>query len=440
MPIRSTVVQMAGCLLAFGAAMVLARIGDQGLGPIVLAVVLAISLPRQHRHAAGFGGFAAAVAATVLAGGVGWLLAGPVPVLGDVAFVLVVAGAIAVRRFGPTATSLGVVATMPMIGLLVVPVAPRGPAGVPVLAATAVVTVVCVGLTSMLARRTGFLPAPAAAPVWTPPSRPERRRLQPADRMALQMAIGLAAAFVVGRLVFGPHWSWVALTAYVVAGGARSRGDVLHRGLERIGGAAAGTTLAALAGLVFAPGSPWPVVAIFVVLAVASWLRQQSYAWWAAGVTTIVALLAGFLGQDAAELLPVRLLAIVAGGALAVAAAWFVLPIRTSAIVRRRVADALAVLQDLLAEPHEENRARFTGALERLGEIAPSLRAHRRLRRLLRRPGPHAADTVDALLACADAPLPAPALVRDLRRGLRAPDGHLSPAFAALPRHLTASP
>jgi uncharacterized membrane protein YccC len=264
--------------------------------------------------------------------------------------------------------------------------------------------------------------------------------------MALQMALGLAAAFVAGRLLFGSHWSWVVLTAFVVASGARGRGDVLHRGLLRMLGAAAGTVLASLLATAFPPATPGPILAIFVVLALASWLRRRSYAWWAAGVTAVVALLADFLGQDAAAVLPVRLVAIAVGGVIAVAVAWFVVPVRTSAVVRRRVADALAALQEVLAA-ESGARARFAHAVELLGEIATPLRTHRRLLRAFRPSAAHAADTVDAVLACA-APVDtlhaaavqagAARLVGELRRGLRDPAGHLSPRFAELPGRLVA--
>jgi hypothetical protein len=377
------------------------------------------------------------------------LLAGPVPAVGDVAFVVVLAGAIALRRFGPRWAGVGVAATMPMIGLLVVPVVPRGAAGVPVLLATAVATVCCVLGVRAVAERTGFLATEVPRPA--PPERPgkgvPRGGLGPSDRMALQMALGLAVAFVAGRLLFGSHWSWVVLTAFVVASGARGRGDVLHRGLLRMLGAAAGTALASVLGAAFPPASPGPIVAIFVVLAVATWLRPRSYAWWAAGVTAVVALLSDFLGQDAAAVLPVRLVAIAVGGVIAVAVAWFVLPIRTSAVVRRRVADALAALQDVLAaEPGDlAARARFAHSLELLGEIAPPLRTHRRLLRALHVRAEHAADTVDAVLACAE-PVDAlhavavqeeaARLVGELRRGLRDLAEQLSPRFAELPSRL----
>jgi uncharacterized membrane protein YccC len=220
--------------------------------------------------------------------------------------------------------------------------------------------------------------------------------------MAVQMALSLAVAFAVGRWRFPLHWSWVVLTAFIVASGNRGRGDVLHKSGLRIVGALGGTVAATvLAGRVPA-GSPLTVMAIFVVLALAVWLRPLSYAYWAAGITAVLALLNGYFGVSGDGALGQRLEGILVGAAIAVAAAWLVMPIRTTDVLRRRTAVALAALSDVLAallrDPSAAHDAahRFHGGLEGIEQIAAPLRVHRRLRR---RPG-HRADAIDALLAC----------------------------------------
>jgi len=142
----------------------------------------------------------------------------------------------------------------------------------------------------------------------------------------VQMAAAVAAAFALGRLLFDQHWPWMVLTAYVAASGNRGRNDVVRKGVERLVGACAGTVLAtgvAVAGIT----GRTSVVLIFVVLAVALWLRPLNYAYWAAGMTTALSLLLGYYGQDAQSLLPTRLEAIALGAALAVASAWWLLPV-----------------------------------------------------------------------------------------------------------------
>jgi uncharacterized membrane protein YccC len=227
--------------------------------------------------------------------------------------------------------------------------------------------------------------------------------------MALQMATALTAAFVAGHLAFHSHWRWAVLTAFVVCSGARGRGDVLHKGLERACGAAVGTVVATLIAGSFPPGDRWSVVLIFAVLGVASWLREISYALWAGSVTAALSLLYGYFGQSAPSLLQTRLEAILVGAALGTAASWLILPVRTGDVFKRRAADALATLSDFLGtpvgDPAEARRrgARFLQSAELLEQIAKPLRTHRTLTRHARRTGgavPHPADVIDAVHAC----------------------------------------
>ncbi|MFF7973648.1 hypothetical protein [Streptomyces sp. NPDC007905] len=66
----------------------------------------------------------------------------------------------------------------------------------------------------------------------------------------------------------------------------------------------------------------------FAVLAVARWLRPLTHAHWAAGMTTVLSLLLGYVHQDAASLLPPRLAAIAVGTVLSVGASGYPLPVQ----------------------------------------------------------------------------------------------------------------
>jgi uncharacterized membrane protein YccC len=177
----------------------------------------------------------------------------------------------------------------------------------------------------------------------------------------------------------------------------------VHKSGLRIAGALAGTVAATLVAGRIAEGSPLAVVAIFVVLALATWLRPLSYAYWAAGITAVLALLNGYFGVSGDGALGQRLEGILIGAAIAVTAAWLVMPVRTTDVLRRRTADALAALSDvlgaLLRDPSAVHDAahRFHGAVEGLEQIAAPLKVQRWLRR---HPGRLGADAVDALLAC----------------------------------------
>jgi uncharacterized membrane protein YccC len=222
------------------------------------------------------------------------------------------------------------------------------------------------------------------------------------------MTLSLALAFVIGRSLFPTHWTWIVVTAFIVNSGNRGRGDVVYKCLLRIAGAAVGTVMATLVAGLFPPRDNTAIVIILVVLAVGSWLRTINYAYWAGCVTSVLSLLQGYFGEGHVGLIGERLLQIVLGGALAVAIAWFVLPVKSSQVLRRRIADSLAALTDaLLAAQHEPadvaaQATRFSGSLALLEQVSPSITAHRRLHQLRGFKHPHPADAVDALRACAE--------------------------------------
>jgi hypothetical protein len=84
-------------------------------------------------------------------------------------------------------------------------------------------------------------------------------------------------------------------------------------------------------------------------------------------------------------MLVARLEAIFAGAVCAVVAAWFVTPITTEAVIRRRLADALLALDDVVvhagaeAAEHARRLASFEHHMNELERAAPPVRWHRRL-------------------------------------------------------------
>jgi len=193
-------------------------------------------------------------------------------------------------------------------------------------------------------------------------------------RMALQMLVALALAFAIGMFAFPQHWSWVVLTAFIVCSGAVGRGDAIYKGLLRVGGAVGGTLIAAVLSRIAVPNGTVNAVIIFVVLFFGIWLRTINYAYWAACATLIFALLQGSQGADPGPLFAVRVLCIVIGALCAIGATWFVYPIRTELLVRRRVADARAALRDVVRGTGDHNLEHHLAQLER---VALPVRLHR---------------------------------------------------------------
>ena len=374
-------------LLSFGSAVLLRSLFSLDVSVVVFAVSLSVMLARAARRKTVREQLVSLLIIPVV-GVVGALLGYlllAVPVLGSSLFVVGVSGGVWLRRFGPVGTRIGTYVSLPFIALLVAPVSIAPAAGSGFVPWAAVVAFVAAGwalLVQSAAQRSGFIDSPPPAlpaAVRTPVE--GRRRVSSSTRMAAQLAVALALAFVLGHLLLGEHWPWAVITAYVVTSGNRGRGDVLYKGVQRTLGAVVGTGIATVLALAFAPGDPWAIVLIFVLLGVGTWLRGVNYAWWAGCVTAVLSLLYDYFGVGSSGLLLERIGGVLIGGALAVACAWFILPLRTRDVLRRRMFDSLAALSDVLGTartaPEElpDAAARFDASLAALEQLAPTLRA-----------------------------------------------------------------
>lgn len=411
---RPVLVAMTAVLLTWAAAWGVEAAAGLQMSVIVLAVVLAVSLGRLaardddgDARETGLRTLARLVLLPVIALAateVGRLLAAHAW-LGGVVFCVALALPIWVRRFGARWQRLGTLVTLPFIALLVVPVPVDAHTAHTLWpAAMAVLALVIVTVVFGLARRLGVLDvlgvpgagepvAPVVPPA--PPPAPSPRRLPASTRMAVQMLVGLLTAYGLGRWLWPTHWAWDVLSCYVVASGNRGRGDVLHKGILRLVGALAGTTSATVLSGAFARGDRLAVVLLFVVMALALWLREASYAWWAAGVTAMLALLHGYAGVGGVSELGERLLGVLLGSLLAVAAAWWVLPVRSRDVFRRRLSEALRAFRD-------DDMVGFRRAVAQLEQVAPPHRLHRGVLQRARpgvRRDDHPATLVERLVA-----------------------------------------
>jgi uncharacterized membrane protein YccC len=416
--------QVATVLLCFVSGLALDHYERLGPAIVVLTVVLGLSLGRTERYG-GIGRRLSSLAAlpvvSVACNEVGRLFVQH-PNLADTLFTLAIGLSIWMRRFGPLGTRAGTLIALPFIALLVTPV----PAVAGLLPSTgrsmlwsaiaAVVAYCWVWSVRATAERLRLVeplprrqprPQPRAAAGTAPKT--GLARIPPSSRMALQTTLSLGLAFVIGRTVFDPHWAWIVLTAFIVNSGNRGRGDVVHKSVLRVLGAAVGTVIATLLAGALPPHDDTAVVVILIVLAIGIWLRTISYVYWAGCVTSVLSLLQGYFGEGHVGLIGERLLQIVLGGALAVLVAWWVLPVRSSDVLRRRLADCLGPLTDLLVatlrEPAQaaSRRAEFAANVVLLEQVAPAAAAHRRLHRLRGLGGGHPADAIDAVRDCVPA-------------------------------------
>ncbi|WP_344756677.1 FUSC family protein [Gryllotalpicola koreensis] len=295
--------------------------------------------------------------------------------------------AVWVRRFGPAWTRIGTLWSFPFIAALVTPAAALAAGGGVWWGALAALIAVAWG--SALGAATQWVAA-RRAPERAVPARFENRRsrsgaerkLLPSTRMSLHLALSLAAAIVLGWWLLPDHLGWLVLTAYLVNSGNRGRGDVVYKGIQRLIGAGVGTVVATLLGTLYAPGDSTALVVLFIILGIGAVLRPVSYAWWAAAMTGGLALLYDYLGQGGTGLLGQRLLAILIGGLIAIAASCLIAPVRSIDVVRRRTADLLslgsAVLTgDRSAEEYVALAAEARVATARVEQLAPPFHALR---------------------------------------------------------------
>jgi hypothetical protein len=417
--LRVALTAFGAVLATYGAALGLEHAAHQHVDLVIFGVVLATTLGRTQRGADWTDRLIALVllaAAAAAASEVSSLLIRH-SAIGDVVFTSAVAATIWIRRFGRRFSRAGTVLVIPFVAVLVQPaqnVPPFGADHDGWSALVAVFTVCLVTLFQQTAARAGFSPGdrrrPSAAPQQQQPTQPEqqarpasRRRIAHSDRMSAQMGAALALAFVAGHLWYTDHWPWVVLTAFIVCSGARGRGDVVFKGVQRALGAAAGTVVGTWIAGSFPTNDVRSVVIIFAVLGVAIWLREISYVYWAGCVTAMLSLLYGYFGESAPSLLRTRLAEIAIGAVIAIAASWLVLPVRSGDVLRRRVADSLAALSGILAVDHENDLAArqvsFEESVYQLDLIERPLAAQRVLARvhILANGHTHRADAIDAV-------------------------------------------
>jgi hypothetical protein len=400
-PLRTNWRQPVVSFVAMAVSVGLVSLVDDQPGPLILAAVLALTLSRNRLIRTWRGRAESLIGLPFVAlatAGVGYLLV-HLPIVGATAYVTAMFLSIFLRRFGPVWSRIGTLIALPFITLLIAPGAGTGttPLGVALLSIAVLAIVVALQL---LAEVTKLLPRPQQAPPATAgeadasepqagatqsgaaePTPPPRPGLRPSasTRMAIQMAIALAAAFTIGGILFPQHVTWVVLTAFIVCSGNRGRADVLYKSGLRIVGAAIGTILATIGLVWLTPAHPLLqgpplVIVLLLILGLGLWLREWTYAAWAVVMTLVITLLrsAAVTGveQTSGDQLWIRILAIVVGAACGVLASWFVLPVRSEGVLRRRIGGALRAISEYVAEQNTATEHDLDDSLQKLDEVA----------------------------------------------------------------------
>lgn len=177
--------------------------------------------------------------------------------------------------------------------------------------------------------------APAAAGL--PPGRL-------AWRMATRVTLAAGLAMAGGMALSPQRWFWAVITVYVVFLGARSRGDTIHKGAQRLGGTLLGIASGLVLATLLAGNGSLEGAALLLAIFGMYYFFLVSYTVGIFCVTVMLGLLYGMLGASLETLLVLRLEETAIGTAAAVFVATFVLPTRTRDQVLRSGRGVLAAL------------------------------------------------------------------------------------------------
>ncbi|WP_158506339.1 FUSC family protein [Tomitella biformata] len=190
--------------------------------------------------------------------------------------------------------------------------------------------------------------APAAKDTQDTQGRWDWRAWNPATRAAIQCSVAAALATVLGELISADRWYWAVLTSFMVFYGTTTRGEILSRAWRRV----LGTVVGVVVGLavVFAVGHHPPVQLAMIVVCVflMFYLGPLSYAYLTFFVTMLLASLYELLGVLNLKLLEWRVEETLAGAAVGIACAYFIMSTRSNPLLVARITGYLGHLDALV--------------------------------------------------------------------------------------------
>ena len=248
--------------------------------------------------------------------------------------------------------------------------------------------------------------APAAvAPPPAPAVKPATGPL--AWRIALRVTLASSLAMAGGMAVSPQRWFWAVVTVYVVFLNARSRGDTIYKGAQRLSGTLLGLVCGLLLASLLAGDVAVQCAALLSAIFGMYYFITISYTIGIFCVTMLLGLLYSLLGASLEPLLVLRLEETAIGAVSAILVAAFVLPVRTrdqvktsGAGVLRALSQAVASCRDALAGKPDASPVTAMRAVDRqvadLRLALLPLRAGRFLMRRseLERPAPALLDCV----------------------------------------------
>jgi hypothetical protein len=191
-----------------------------------------------------------------------------------------------------------------------------------------------------------------ADPGGNPPA-PRTAALPGLARTAVQVGLAAALAIAAGTALSSTRWFWAVIAAFVVFVGTSNRGEILTKGWQRIVGTLGGVVVGVLIAGLVGGDVVVSLVLIVVCLFVGFYFMQVSPGWMIFGITTMLALLYGLLGEFSVGLLLLRLEETAAGAVIGIVVSYLVFPRSTRDDAREGTREFLRELARALGTARE---------------------------------------------------------------------------------------
>jgi len=172
--------------------------------------------------------------------------------------------------------------------------------------------------------------------------------LTPNVRVAIQMAVAVAATIVLGEVLSGRRFYWAVIAAFVTFMGANNASEQVRKGINRVIGTVVGALVGATLAHLVGTRTHIAIVVILVAIFFGLYLMRVSYAFMVIGITVMVSQLYVQLNEFSNSLLLLRLEETALGAVVAGITVVSVLPLRTGRVARVAAREYLNALGEVV--------------------------------------------------------------------------------------------
>lgn len=172
--------------------------------------------------------------------------------------------------------------------------------------------------------------------------------MTPNLRVAIQMAVAVTAAIVLGELLSGRRFYWAVIAAFVTFMGASNATEQVRKGINRVLGTVIGVLVGAVLAHLVGMHTYAALAVILVAIFLGIYLMRVSYVFMVVGITVMVSQLYVQLDEFSDSLLVLRLEETALGAAVAGLTVVCVLPLRIGRVARVAAREFLGTLEEVI--------------------------------------------------------------------------------------------